>query len=42
MSREKQKDKKVAKGKKEWIKPEIKEKGSIGEKLSMDKLDVGL
>jgi len=42
MSREKLKDKKVSKGKKEWIKPDIKETGSIGDNLSMDKLDVGL
>jgi len=42
MSKEKQKDKRMIQEKKEWIKPEIKEKGSIGDKLSLDKLDVGL
>jgi len=39
---EKQKDTKANKGKKQWIKPDIKEKGSMGDKLSLDKLDVGL
>jgi len=39
---EKQKDTKASKEKKQWIKPDIKEKGSMGDKLSLDKLDVGL
>jgi hypothetical protein len=39
---EKQKESKVNKEKKQWIKPDIKERGSMGDKLSLDKLDVGL
>ncbi len=30
------------KEKKEYVKPEIKEKGSLGDKLSADGFDVGL